>query len=93
MTKNEVINRIKEISKEQILRSHNDNFIYNKCTINVDEYFEISNLIYSHIDDKEKSKFLSLRDLIVVDGQMDCYDVDVNSVISRVSYRIDEMLK
>lgn len=93
MRKNEVINRIKEISKEQISRGHNEFSIYEKCSMNVDEYFEISNLIYSHIDDKEKSKFLSLRDLILVDGQMDCYDVDVNSVISKVSDRIDEMLK
>lgn len=93
MKRNEVINRIKEILKEPILRSHNEKYIFNKCPINADEYFEISNLIYSHIDDKEKSKFLSLRDLLLVDGQMDCYNEDVNLVITKVSDRIDGLLK
>lgn len=93
MTKNEVINRIKEISKEQISRGHSEFNIYQECKINVNEYFEISNLIYNYIDDKEKPKFLSLRDLLLVDGQMDCYDTDVDLVIAKVSTRIDELLK
>lgn len=93
MKRNEVIDKIKELSKQQIIRGHNSIAIATKCYMNANEYFEISNLIYNYIDDKEKPKFLSLRDLLLVDGQIDCYDKDVDLVIAKVSNRIDELLE